>query len=64
VLTYPAMLDVPRELVVFVATLLSANRLARGIRRGTRRGTRNAGADVLVASAVLPGLVPRTPRRS
>lgn len=34
--TYPAMLDVPRELVVFVSTLLAANRLVRGTRRRTR----------------------------
>lgn len=34
--TYPAMLDVPRELVVFVATLLAAHRRALGTRRRTR----------------------------
>jgi hypothetical protein len=36
VVAYPAMLDVPRELVTFVASLLAANRRARGTRRGTR----------------------------
>lgn len=33
---YPAMLDVPRELVAYVARLLAANRRVRGTRRGTR----------------------------
>jgi hypothetical protein len=33
------MLDVPRELVLFVAKLLRAERTARGTRRGTRRLT-------------------------
>ena len=34
--TYPAMLDVPRELVVFVANVVAANRRALGTRRRTR----------------------------
>lgn len=34
--TYPAMLDVPRELIRFVAGLLRAERRARGTRKGTR----------------------------
>lgn len=37
--TYPAMLDVPRELIHFVADLLRAERRARGTRKGTRRLT-------------------------
>lgn len=37
VVTYHAMLDVPRELVAFVAELLAANRRARGTRRRTRK---------------------------
>lgn len=37
--TYPAMLDVPRELIRFVAGLLRAERRARGTRKGTRRLT-------------------------
>jgi hypothetical protein len=36
VVAYGAMLDVPRELVTFVASLLATNRRARGTRRGTR----------------------------
>jgi hypothetical protein len=36
VIAYPAMLDVPAELVAFVADLLGAERLARGTRVGTR----------------------------
>lgn len=36
VITYPAMLDVPTELVAFVAELLAAERLARGTRARTR----------------------------
>jgi hypothetical protein len=39
VIAYPAMLDVPRELVRHVAGLLRAERRARGTRRGTRRLT-------------------------
>jgi DDE superfamily endonuclease len=39
VLAYPAMLDVPRELIGFVARLLRAERKARGTRTGTRRLT-------------------------
>jgi hypothetical protein len=39
VVTYPAMLDVPRELIRFVAGLLRAERRARGTRKGTRRLT-------------------------
>ena len=35
-IAYPAMLDVPTELVTFVAELLAAERLARGTRAGTR----------------------------
>lgn len=35
-IAYPAMLDVPTELVTFVADLLAAERLARGTRAGTR----------------------------
>lgn len=35
VIAYPAMLDVPTELVAFVAELLAAERLARGTRAGT-----------------------------
>ncbi|GAB7038458.1 IS5/IS1182 family transposase [Catenuloplanes niger JCM 9533] len=35
-IAYPAMLDVPRELVRYLAQLLSAERRARGTRRGTR----------------------------
>ncbi|MQB02053.1 MAG: IS5/IS1182 family transposase, partial [Actinobacteria bacterium] len=34
--TYPAILDVSRELVAFVAELLAAERRARGTRAGTR----------------------------
>ena len=37
--TYPAMLDVPRELIRYVARLLRAERRARGTRKGTRRLT-------------------------
>lgn len=37
--TYPAMLDVPRELIRFVAGLLRADRRVRGTRKGTRRLT-------------------------
>lgn len=37
--TYPAMLDVPRELIHFVAGLLRAERRARGTRKGIRRLT-------------------------
>lgn len=33
---YPAMLDVPRELIRYVARLLRAERKARGTRTGTR----------------------------
>ncbi len=36
VITYPAMLDVPDELVAFLADLLAAERLIRGTRTGTR----------------------------
>lgn len=36
VIAYPAMLDVPTELVTFVAELLAAERTARGTRAGTR----------------------------
>jgi DDE superfamily endonuclease len=36
VIAYPAMLDVPRELVRYLARLLAAERRARGTRRGTR----------------------------
>jgi DDE superfamily endonuclease len=36
VIAYPAMLDVPTELVTFVAELLAAERLTRGTRAGTR----------------------------
>ena len=35
-LAYPALLDVPRELVVYVSTPLATNRRALGTRRGTR----------------------------
>ena len=35
-IAYPAMLEVPTELVTFVAELLAAERLARGTRAGTR----------------------------
>lgn len=35
-IAYPAMLDVPRELVVELAKLLRAERRARGTRTGTR----------------------------
>lgn len=35
-IAYPAMLDVPRELVTFVAGLLADERLARGTRTNTR----------------------------
>ncbi len=35
-IAYPAMLDVPTELVTFVAELLAAERLTRGTRAGTR----------------------------
>ncbi len=38
-IAYPAMLDVPRELVRFVAGLLRAERLRRGTRRGRRAMT-------------------------
>src|SRR3954452_3955714 len=36
VIAYPAMIDVPRELVRHLARLLAAERRARGTRRGTR----------------------------
>jgi hypothetical protein len=36
VIAYPAMLDVPTELVAYVAELLAAERIARGTRTGTR----------------------------
>lgn len=36
VIAYPAMLDVPRELVGYVSRLLAAERRARGTRRGSR----------------------------
>jgi len=36
VIAYPAMLDVPTELVTFLADLLAAERVARGTRAGTR----------------------------
>jgi hypothetical protein len=36
VIAYPAMLDVPRELVQYVGRLLAAERRARGTRTGTR----------------------------
>jgi hypothetical protein len=39
VTAYPAMLDVPRELIRHVAGLLRAERRSRGTRRGTRRLT-------------------------
>jgi DDE superfamily endonuclease len=39
VITYRAMLDVPRELVTEVATLLRSERRARGTRPGTRKLT-------------------------
>ncbi len=35
-IAYPAMLDVPTELVTFLADLLVAERVARGTRAGTR----------------------------
>ena len=35
-ITYPAMLDVPTELVAFLAELLAAERVARGTRTDTR----------------------------
>ena len=35
-IAYRAMLDVPRELVTELATLLRAERRARGTRKGTR----------------------------
>ena len=35
-ITYPAMLDVPRELVTFLAALLATERRDRGTRAGTR----------------------------
>ena len=38
-ITYPAMLDVPRELVQHLAQLLAEHRRARGTRRGTRKLT-------------------------
>jgi DDE superfamily endonuclease len=39
VVTYRAILDVPRELVRFLARLLAAERRARGTRKGTRKLT-------------------------
>jgi hypothetical protein len=36
VIAYPAMLDVPRELVGYVARLLRAERRSRGTRRKAR----------------------------
>jgi len=36
VIAYPAMLDVPRELVEYVSRLLAAQRRSRGTRRGSR----------------------------
>ena len=38
-IAYRAMLDIPRELVTELATLLRAERRARGTRTGTRRLT-------------------------
>lgn len=35
-IAYPALLDVPTELVTFVAELLAAERVTRGTRTGTR----------------------------
>ncbi|WP_239679251.1 transposase family protein [Natronosporangium hydrolyticum] len=35
-ITYPAMLDVPRQLVHYLSRLLATERLTRGTRRGTR----------------------------
>jgi hypothetical protein len=35
-ITYRAMLDVPRELVAYLSRLLAAERRARGTRRATR----------------------------
>ena len=35
-IAYPAMLDVPRELVQYLGRLLAAERQARGTRTGTR----------------------------
>ncbi len=35
-IAYPAMLDVPRELVEYVSRLLAAERRARGTRRDSR----------------------------
>jgi hypothetical protein len=37
VIAYPAMLDVPTELVSFLAELLAGERRARGTRAGTRK---------------------------
>jgi len=36
VITYPAILDVPRELLTFLAALLAGERRKRGTRAGTR----------------------------
>lgn len=48
-LAYPAMLDVPRELIRFVAGLLRAERKARGTRKGTRALTCHVQALFVVA---------------
>jgi hypothetical protein len=49
VIAYPAMLDVPTELVDFVASLLTESRRARGTRNGTRAlSCRNQAVFVLV----------------
>ncbi|WAL67748.1 hypothetical protein ORV05_08225 [Amycolatopsis cynarae] len=55
VIAYRAMLDVPRELALYVSRLLRAERR----RRGTRRGV--AGVDLLPASGAGPALVPPEP---
>jgi len=39
VIAYPAMLDVPKELVIHLAALLAGSRRGRGTRRGTRKLT-------------------------
>jgi len=56
VIAYPAMLDVPAELVTFLADLLSAERVARGTRAGTRA------PSCTDQGCVRAGVVPGAPR--
>ena len=47
-IAYPAMLDVPTELVEFLAALLAAERVNRGTRTGSRAPGRCAKSFCLV----------------